>query len=212
MDVCMGQELARQHFGAARLGDKRRTERLVKTADHILRHPAATLPTAMENWSKLNGLYRLVTASQVTHAAVLEPHRQQVLERMRSHLNGVVLLLHDTSELNYTHVRALREQLGKVGSGQGSGRGYLAHHTLAVTPQRRVLGLINQVLHRRRDVPKHENMEQTRQHPAAKAGCGSRGARRAAWPPPDAPGSTSPTAAATPLSSSPTSRPTAAVM
>src|SRR5205085_745252 len=109
MDVCMGQELARQHFGSARLGDKRRTERLVKTADQILRHPAVTLPTAMQNWSQLNGLYRLVTAPKVTHAAVLEAHHQQVLARMRHH-EGVVLLLHDTTELNYTHIQALHEQ------------------------------------------------------------------------------------------------------
>jgi len=165
MDVGVGRGLARQHFGAARLGDARRVERLVRTAGHILRHPATTLPTAMENWSQLSGLYRLVAAPRVTHAAVLEPHRQQVLEHMRGHADGVVLLIHDTSELDYTHVRALHAQVGKIGSGQGSGRGYLAHHTLAVTPQRRVLGLVNQVLHRRRDVAQGETMEQTRHHP-----------------------------------------------
>jgi hypothetical protein len=168
MDVWIGQGLARQHFGLARLGDKRRTERLVKTAAQILRHPAATLPTAMENWSELNGLYRLVASPKVTHAAVLEPHRRQVLARMRAGHDdgdGVVLLIHDTTELNYTHIQALHEQVGKIGSGQGSGRGYLAHHTLAVTPQRRVLGLLSQVLHCRRDVPKGETMAQTRRHP-----------------------------------------------
>ena len=164
MEVSIGQGLARLHFGEARLGDKRRTERLVKTADQILRHPAATLPTAMGNWSELNGLYRLVASPQVTHQAVLEPHRRQVLARMREQ-EGVVLLVHDTTELNYTHVRALHGQLGKIGSGQGSGRGLLAHHTLAVTPRRRVLGLVSQVLHRRRDVAKGETAEQTRRHP-----------------------------------------------
>jgi hypothetical protein len=102
----------------------------------------------------------------VTHAAVLEPHRQQVLARMREGDAGdVVLLIHDASELNYTHLRALHDLLGKIGSGQGSGRGYIAHHTLAVTPGRRVLGLVNQVLHRRRDVPEGETPAQTRDHP-----------------------------------------------
>jgi hypothetical protein len=176
MDVAAVGALARQHFGAAALGDARRTERLVKVAEHILRHPAGTLPAKLGSWSELIGLYRLAAAERVTHRAVLEPHRQQVLARMRGHDGGVVLLIHDASELNYTHVAALRDQLGKVGSGRGGGRGFIAHHTLAVTPQREVLGLVNQTLHRRRDVPRGESRADKRDHPGREsrlwaAGC-----------------------------------------
>jgi hypothetical protein len=175
MDVA-ADELARQHFGAARLGDERRTKRLVKAAAHILRHPGGTLPTKLENWSELTGLYRLAAAAQVTHGAVLGPHRQRVLARMREQPDRVVLLIHDASELNYTRVAALHAQLGKVGSGRGKGRGYVAHHTLAVTPRREVLGLVNQTLHRRRDVPANEGRTQKRDHPGREsrlwvAGC-----------------------------------------
>ncbi|WP_428936713.1 IS4/Tn5 family transposase DNA-binding protein [Fontivita pretiosa] len=42
-------ELARQHFGAAQLGDSRRTRCLVKVAQHILQHPAGTLPRKLKN-------------------------------------------------------------------------------------------------------------------------------------------------------------------
>jgi hypothetical protein len=139
----------------------------------------------------LAGLYRLVSAEAVTHAAVLEPHRQQVLARMRERpgdSDGVVLLVHDSSELNYTHVAALGGQLGQVGSGSGRGRGYIAHHTLAVTPRREVLGLVNQTLHRRRSVGKHETRAQRRRHPGREsrlwvAGCEASGAAPAgrAW-------------------------------
>lgn len=177
MDVEIGQGLAQRHFGAARLGDARRVKRLVDTADHILRHPLGSLPQKLENWAELMGLYRLVAAEAVTHAAVLEPHRQQVLARMRERAGddddggggggggGVVLLIHDASEFNYTHVEALHGQLGQVGSGAGRGRGYIAHHTLAVTPRREVLGLVNQVLHRRRSVDKAEARAAKRAHP-----------------------------------------------
>jgi hypothetical protein len=164
MDVATAG-LARRHFGAAELGDPRRVKRLVKVAEHILRHPAGTLPTKLENWSELMGLYRLAAADAVTHDAVLEPHRQQVLARMCEPDNRVVLLIHDASELNYTHMRALHEQLGKVGSGQSKSRGYIAQHTLAVTPRREVLGLVNQTLHHRRDVPKNEGSKHKRRHP-----------------------------------------------
>jgi len=174
MDVRAGA-LARQHFGAAGLGDVRRSKRLVKVAEHILRHPAGTLPGKLENWPELMGLYRLASARQVTHQAVLEPHRQQVLARM-GRLDGVVLLIHDASELNYTHVKALHDELGQVGAGQAKSRGYIAQHTLAVTPGREVLGLVNQTLHRRRDVPRNETRAQKREHPGREsrlwmAGC-----------------------------------------
>ncbi len=85
MDVEIGQGLAQRHFGEAQLGDARRVKRLVNVADHILRHPIGSLPQKMENWAELMGLYRLVSAEAVTHAAVLEPHRQQVLARMREY-------------------------------------------------------------------------------------------------------------------------------
>jgi hypothetical protein len=193
MDVEVGPGLAQRHFGAARLGDARRAKRLVNAADHILRQPLGSLPEKLENWAELIGLYRLVSADEVTHAAVLEPHRQQVLARMRERPGGggggggggVVLLIHDATELNYTHVEALRDQLGQVGSGAGRGRGYIAHHTLAVTPRREVLGLVNQVLHRRRSVDKGETRAAKRGHPDREsrlwvAGCEACGTR----PPP----------------------------
>lgn len=168
MDVATAAALASRHLGSAVLGDSRRVNRLVKVAEQILRHPAGTLPTKLGRWSELMGLYRLAAAKGVTHEAVLASHRQQVLARMRERIGGVVLLIHDASELNYTHVRALHEQLGKVGSGGQSrrrSRGYIAQHTLAITPGREVLGLVNQTLHHRRDVPKRETAKQKRDHP-----------------------------------------------
>jgi hypothetical protein len=194
MDVTMG--LAPRHFGSARLGDVRRTRRLVNTAEHILRHPSGGLPQKLGNsWAQTMGLYRLLAADQVTHQAVLAPHRQQTLERMIEH-DGVVLLVHDSTELDYTHCRVLREQLGQIGT--GGGWGYIAHHTLAVTPQGQVLGLLNQVLHHRRRVSTRE----TRDPPSepirsVRAACGWPDARPAARCRQGSCGSTSPTAAAT---------------
>ena len=64
------------HFGSAKLGDVRRTRRLVNVADRIVRHPGGTLPQKLRGWAELTGLYRLVRAEPVTHAAVSEPHRR----------------------------------------------------------------------------------------------------------------------------------------
>src|SRR5581483_9000048 len=148
--------MAEEHFGSADLGDARRTRRLVRTASLVLARPGGTLP------SKLPGLYRLAGAEAVTHGAVTAPHRRRTLESMRRR-EGVVLLVHDSTELDYTHVSALREQLGQIGN--GGGRGYVCHNSLAVTPSGEVLGLAGQVLHRRRVVPRGEKPSAKRRHP-----------------------------------------------
>jgi hypothetical protein len=165
MDVIESRALAERHFGGARLGDARRVGRLVRAAADILRHPAGSVPQKVGGgWAEVVGLYRLLAAPAVTHAAVFAPHRTAVLDRMRAH-DGVVLLIHDATELNFSHVHALRGQLGHVGSGRGDARGLVAHHALAVTPDRAVLGLAHQALHRRHDVDPRETRAQKRARP-----------------------------------------------
>jgi hypothetical protein len=173
------------HFGSARLGDARRTKRLVKAADRIMTHPGGTLPQKMTGWADLMGLYRLVAAEEVTHAAVIQTHCERT-RTLAARTTGVVLRLHDTTELDYTHVPALKDQLGQVGD--GSGVGYLCHNTLAVTPGREVLGLCSQLLHKRRDVPADETPLEKREHPGREsrlwpAGCEASGGASAgcAW-------------------------------
>src|SRR5205823_7966336 len=97
------------------------------------------------------GLYRLAAAERVTHQAVIAGHCRRTLELAAARA-GVVLLLHDSTELDYTQLLALDDQVGQIGN--GGGRGYVCHNTLAITPDRQVIGLASQILHRRRDVPK----------------------------------------------------------
>jgi hypothetical protein len=161
MDVAVN--LAQRHFGSTQLGDKRRTKRLVRAAGMILNHPAGTLPEKLGNgWNEMLGLYRLFNAKQVTHEAVFAPHWQRTIEAIAAH-QGVVLLIHDSAELNYTHCKALSQEAGQIGPGHGWG--FIAHQSLAVTPQGRVLGLVNQILHSRRRVSKTETAGQKRDHP-----------------------------------------------
>jgi hypothetical protein len=176
MDVVAGGRLSfgELHFGSASLGDARRTRRLVKIADRIMQHPGGSLPQKMSSWADLMGLYRLMEAEQVTHDAVLQAHCRRTRElaeqaarqaggQTAGQAGGVILRLHDTTELDYSHVPALHDQLGPVGD--GSGHGYLCHNVLAVTPGRQVLGLCAQLLHQRRQVPAGETGPQKRIHP-----------------------------------------------
>jgi hypothetical protein len=146
------------HFGHAKLGDARRTKRLVTLVDQICQRPGGTLPQKFRSPADLQAFYRLMRAEEVTHEAVLSAHRQTVLQQIAQQ-GTPVLVIHDSTELDFTTHKSLN--LGQIGSGSRSG--YIAHHSLAVDPAtREVLGLCNQVLHRRARVSRAETNAQRR--------------------------------------------------
>jgi hypothetical protein len=118
------------HFGGRRLGDRRRTRRLVDLADRILAHPHGSLPQKLHDPAAYRALCRLVNQPAVTHEAVLGPHRQTTLDDLRRR-PGVILLLHDTTELDFSG-HTTRSALGPIGN--GGGRGYECHNSLAADP------------------------------------------------------------------------------
>jgi len=148
------------NFADAKLGDARRTQRLICTADLMRRRPGGSLPQKLRNPNDLRAFYRLVDCDEVTHEAILAPHRQATLKAI-SAMQSTVLVLHDATELDYTKHFSL-EDLGQIGNGQH--RGYIVQNSLAVCPDtRQVLGLCNQVLHRRATVPDNETIAQKRE-------------------------------------------------
>src|SRR5438876_786023 len=161
MDVLAGpRQWAEQTFGSADLGDRRRTRRLVESAAAIAAHPQKPF-TQIFDWNGLRGFYRLCDQAEATVEAVMAPHWDQTRQAMRR--QPLVLILHDTTELDYTTHPALRG-VGPIGDGRG--RGFLQHNSLAVVPApRRVLGLAYQQLRIRRPAPKKESTFQRRKRP-----------------------------------------------
>ena len=156
-NMSFGQE----HFGAASLGDQRRRRSLVDLADRIARHPSGTLPDKLKDPRALRRCYDLLNCPAVTHERVLRPHVQRTIASVQQQ-SGVVLMPHDGTELNYSHITSLHDQLGQVGN--GSGKGYQCLNSLAVLPdQRRVLGIVSQILFKRPHVPKGETEAQKRE-------------------------------------------------
>jgi Transposase DNA-binding len=148
------------HFGTAALGDPRRRRCLVRIADQIYRHPGGTLPAKLHQPKDYKAMDRLMNRPETTHAAVLEPHRQHTREQL-ARRDGVVLVLHDTTELDYSGLRSITD-LGPIGGGLN--RGYLCHNSLAFDPLRHaVVGLANQILHRRRHVGRKESVRAKRE-------------------------------------------------
>jgi hypothetical protein len=103
----------------------------------------------------------LCDADDVTHEAVLAPHRQRTLQFLQES-DHFVLAIHDATELDYTTHSTLTDDLGQIGNGKH--RGYLAQNTLVVDPKLGVVvGLANQLLHVRPKVRKGESQDKKRQ-------------------------------------------------
>lgn len=152
---------AQENFGNVRLGDPRRTRRLVQSVEQICRHPGGTLPDKLPRPSQLHGFYRLVNRPETTHQTLIQAHAARTRQLIEQS-NAVVLLLHDATELDYTSIKSLAGVLGQIG--QGCQRGYICHNSLAVRADSgETLGLTSQILHQRANVPKGETNKQSRE-------------------------------------------------
>jgi hypothetical protein len=147
-------------FGSAKLGDLRRTTRLVNIFDQLCRHPGGTFPDKLAIPRDLKALYRLMKRPEVTHEMLLTSLRTYTFQNIAAR-KGTVLLIHDATELDYTSRKSLADSLGQIGNGLG--RGYICHQVLAVDAETRsVLGLAEQVLHRRVEAPLEETLAEHR--------------------------------------------------
>jgi hypothetical protein len=89
------EEWAVETFGAADLGDPRRTDRLVKMAAVLGENPSVSLPRSMRNWADTQGAYRFLGNEAVTHKQIMMPHWIQTWSEAEQ--RSQVLLIGDTT-------------------------------------------------------------------------------------------------------------------
>ena len=149
---------AQSEFALAGLGDQRRTQRLVNIAASLAQSPGGTLPQAFPEWQDLKAASRFFNQPQAGPEPIQTPHWERT--RARGREPGEYLLIEDTSELDYSGHPAT-EELGPIGNGRG--RGFLLHSTLALSvagwdlaqrPEGIVVGLFAQQCWTRRGSPK----------------------------------------------------------
>jgi len=158
-NVLAPAQWAQMEFALARLGDQRRTQRLVKIATRLAQSPGGTLPQAMPHWEELKGAYRFLANPKITFEEILRPHWERTQAICRE--AGEYLLIEDTTLLDYTsHGRV--EGLGMIGDG---GQGLSLHSTLALKvmawdleqrPETTVVGLFKGQCWSQRPRPKGE--------------------------------------------------------
>ena len=127
----MGDEptWAERELGAARLGDARRTARLVDLATTLGDALDAPLPVACGSSARLQAAYRFFHNDAIAPTALRAPHVRATVGRMAA--LPVVLAVQDTTELDYT-AHPAATGLGPLSTARQ--QGLFVHTTLAVAP------------------------------------------------------------------------------
>jgi len=132
---------ARETFGKAQLGDRRRVERLVAVAAQVACRPSGTVTGALTTAAEQEGAFRLlenedVSATMVQRAAFDTTARG--CEKAR-----LIYVPVDQTSLSLTD-RTGRREVGRVGSDEYGARGLQAMTALAVDDGGDVLGVLEQ--------------------------------------------------------------------
>jgi hypothetical protein len=129
-----------REFGGAKLGDRRLEARLLDLAASFFAQPQANIPQACGSPAAAKAAYRFFDNERVTMDALLEPHHQATIERMRH--EPVVLVAQDTTSLCYTMHPGMTG-LGPIGNKVDGPQGIEVHSAQAFTPGGLPLGVLD---------------------------------------------------------------------
>lgn len=136
---------AEQEFGAAQLGDLRRSARLAKSAALVAKTMGKPVTATPErDPAAVRAYWRFLEKADkfgITPEKMLTPHRQRTIERMRT--QDTVLCVQDGTDISFS-TRPECEGLDVIGSNQTSSkaRGVHLHATLAINGEGVPLGVM----------------------------------------------------------------------
>jgi hypothetical protein len=128
--------------------DKRLKSRLFQLVSQMAAKVGESLPTACQDWANTKAAYRFFSNPNLDEGEILAGHFQSTRERFRA-TEGLVLVLHDTTEITYKRVEP--EKVGftrKCGNPKGlfhqkikrAQCGILMHSSLVLTTEGLPLG------------------------------------------------------------------------
>ena len=127
-----------QEFMGAELGDSRLNTRLVELAKCFEKRHGQSITFSCSDWKTAKSAYRFFDNRGFSESDIIAPHIQATEARVNS-LNKTVLVVHDTTEFNYTHHNKT-EGLGYLTTNHTSteeqkiiSHGFLMHASLALT-------------------------------------------------------------------------------
>lgn len=147
MELTNASAWAVEVFGGARLGDTRRTARLVEIAAALAQQTGASIPGACgANSAAVEGAYRFTRNEAVDPNAIAEQGFSATMRFVEELKPPLLLAPEDTTTLSYAHdVEDLGDVGGPSSAANRGGRGILVHSTILVDPKTgRTLGLAAQ--------------------------------------------------------------------
>lgn len=138
------KEWAQTLFGQAKLGDLRRTKRLVQLTSDMAKDASSSIAKACNSSDKIEGAYRFIRNEKITPDDIATAgfkHTSDII-----HQTPLVLAIQDTTGLTYKH--NVTKELGDVccsKNKKSKTRTLYAHSTLVLDAQtEKTIGLVNQ--------------------------------------------------------------------
>lgn len=126
-----------EEFESINVGDQRLNKRFIDIVESLGLAPGRTIPQSFKTWGEIKACYNFTNNSLVNEDKLLAPHIEKTMERINEY--PVVLLLSDTTDINYT-TKAAMSGKDRLTNQQ---TGIWLHPTIAVTPERLNLGIVD---------------------------------------------------------------------
>lgn len=127
-----------EEIKTAAFGDKRLNKRFGDLLNTLSNAPNCSIPRACQSWEKTIAAYRFLNHENVTPNDILACHQHSTLERIKN--EKIVLISQDTTEINFTGRKAING-MGYLGTEKS--QGFYLHPSLATTPERLCLGVVD---------------------------------------------------------------------
>lgn len=134
----MGSSWVKEELEGINLGDKRLNKRILEVLSAASKQPESSLNQMFHTRKEVQACYRFFSNDLVDENKIIQPHQSKTFERAGTY--PVVLTLSDTTSLNYSTRKTL-EDSGYISS--NNAQGFFLHATIAVTPDRLHLGIID---------------------------------------------------------------------
>ncbi len=131
------QDWQEEELAGVDLGDRRLNARAVRVLGCLGQQPTRSIPGSCQSWAETLAAYRLLEHAKVTPERLLAPHAKATQARMGEY--PVVLVVQDSSELDFSGKPSITG-LGPLN--WESRQGLFVHLSLALTPERLSLGVV----------------------------------------------------------------------
>ncbi len=161
---------AEKEFEIVDLGDKRLNQRLIKISQQILDSPQSNLNKACGDWNETKAAYRFFQNDDVDFQNIIATHTQMTKQRAKQ--EEIILAIQDTTYFNYSH-HPKTEGLCTLTKSKGKQKdeivtlGLCMHTTLGITTEGLPLGILDQSIYSREELPKEKKGIKEKSHNTA---------------------------------------------